>query len=199
MVVNCALNIMEPMNKRLFCAALSLLMLAGFSARAEYMLMWSFKGVSYETNASGNVTTTVVTDQTILQEKCTLGGISTNGLALVYHLGGGFNYWDSVDIVHVSDGSVVTSVLGYYFADDASLGRAAITNGTQTEYRRLDYIYTDQNSHSMGAAFTTKRVLGTSPNTHTTAEGPVMWLELPRGPHNTRVYNGTFTTGAKLF
>jgi hypothetical protein len=188
------------MNKRVLTAALSLLLLTALSGRAESMLKWSFKGVAYETNASGNVTTTVVTDQTILQEKCTLDGVSTNGLAMVYHLGSGFNYWDSVDIIRLSDGSVVKrDVLGYYFADDASLGRAAITNATQTENRRLDYIYIDQNNHSMGAAFTTKRVLGTSPNTHSTFEGPMMWLELPRPPHSTRIYNGTFTTGAALF
>jgi hypothetical protein len=190
------------MNTTKICAiAASLFFLCFSSAQAQNVLRWTFKGTSYQTNASGNVISTPVTDQDILSEKAYLGGSSTNGWAMAFHLKGS-SFGDTVDIVNTSNGQTITTVLGYYFGDDSVqlLGRGAITNATQTEVRRLDYIYTDQNSHSMGAAFVTRRTLTDgSGNPRTTLEGPIMWLELPRGTNNTRVYSGTFTTGAPLF
>jgi hypothetical protein len=192
------------MNMNKFCALLApALLLCCASARAEFLFKWTFKGMSYQTNGTGNVIATPVTEQTILKERAAMGGITdTSGLAIVYHIDGSY-FGDTVDIINASTGATLgTSVLGYFFGDDTrqTLGRAAITNATQTEIRRVDYLYTDQNTHSMGASFTTKRfVRDINGNTHLTVEGPVQWLELPRGTNNTRIFNGTFTTGQALF
>ena len=191
------------MNTNRFCALIaSVFLLCGSNARAEFIFKWTFKGMSYQTNGTGNVIATPVTEQTILKERAAMGGITdTSGLAIVYHIKGS-DYGDTVDIINASTGQALSTVLGYYFGDDTvqQLGRAAITNATQTEVRRVDYLYNDQNNHSMGASFTTKRfVRDINGNTHTTVEGPVQWLELPRGTNNTRIFNGTFTTGQALF
>lgn len=181
--------------------------LSASNALAQYELRWTFRGTCYETNSSGNVIATPITEQTILQEFANQGGISNLAtVAIVYHLHGN-DLGDTIEVVNSSNGSTLTAPFGLFFGDDASLGRSAITNSTATEIRRLDYVYTlnasphtSPNSHSMGAAFTTKRILtDTSGNPHYTFEGPMSWIVNPQNGVGTRICTGTYTTGDVLF
>jgi len=76
-----------------------------------------------------------------------------------------------------------------------TLGRTALTNSAASEVRRVDYIYTSQNSHSMGASFTTKRFITDKTGAvHTTIDGQMEWIVNPVGNSNTKVCTATFTT-----
>jgi len=170
------------------------MLLAAADARAQYEFKFTFKGVTVATNGV-NVVTTPYTEKNIIQEAAADGGADPNTLDIVYHIGGS-SFGDTVDIIRISDGATLRTMYGFFFAEDPGLGRTAITNASATEVRRVDYIYTDQNSHSMGAAFTTKRIVTDGSGTHTTFEGPMQWLELQRPTRPTRIISGSYITGA---
>jgi hypothetical protein len=169
-------------------------------ASTPYEFLWTFRGSCYQTNAEGKILSTAVTEKTLLRDKAAAVGITdTSHMAVVYHVNGS-SFGDTVDIVNVTNGAVLDTLFGYYFGEDQSLGRMALTNSMQTEVRRIDYIYTSQNSHSMGAAFTTKRY-STNHNgvVKTRIDGPIHWLVTPQGNEGVKVYSGTFMIGKPLF
>ncbi|MPN33682.1 hypothetical protein SDC9_181173 [bioreactor metagenome] len=129
-----------------------------------------------------------------------------SSVAIVYH----FNAdpkGDAVEIVRASDGQQLAFQFGFWFGNDASLGRTTLTNAAQNEIRSVDYVYTldtstytSWNSHSMGAAFITRRFMtDTNGNVRVTAEGPIQWSVNPTGNSSTKVISGTFSTGAPMF
>lgn len=160
------------------------------------MFRITFRGTCYQTNTQGTVTATPITDTTLLQDAATAGGVDWKTLALVYHVQGS-SFGDTIDVVTASNGAVGTTLFGLFFGDNATqdLGRTALTNSVGTEVRRLDYIYTSQNSHSMGASFTTKRFQGDN-NGHVRAvfEGQMSWIVNPVGNVGTKVCTGSFVT-----
>jgi len=165
-------------------------------AQVPYMFHITFRGTCYQTNTMGTVTAMPITDETLLQDAATAGGVDWKTLALVYHVQGS-SFGDTIDVVKASTGEVGTTVFGLFFGDNTTqdLGRTALTNSVGTETRRLDYIYTSQNSHSMGACFTTKRFQGDN-NGHVraTIDGQVTWIVNPVGSTGTKVCTGSFVT-----
>src|SRR5256885_11817530 len=88
------------MTKRLvlICAAL---LLSSFSASSQYKFL--FRGTSYETNASGNIVATPITEQTLLADGAAAKGITDlRTVALVYRVGGD-EKGDTVEILYVSN------------------------------------------------------------------------------------------------
>ena len=167
----------------------------------------SFKGTAYQTNTTGNIVATPITDQTLLQDRAAMGGITDlSTLAIVYHIAGD-EKGDTVEIVNSSNGQKLAFEFGFWFGDDPTLGRSSLTNATKTEVRRVDYIYTLENStytflnsHSMGAAFVTKRfVTDTGGNVRPTIEGTMQWTVNPQSNRSTIVCVGSFTLGQLLF
>ncbi len=194
-------------NKKLLAVAFSGLILSVSSTFAQYEFRWTFRGTCYQTNGTGNVIATPITEQTLLQDAAQQGGITDlSTLAIVYHLHGN-DLGDTIEVVNAGNGATLFTPFGLFFGDDASLGRSAITNSTSTEIRRLDYVYTlntstytSPNSHSMGAAFTTKRFLtDTNGNVHSSFEGPISWIVNPQNGQGTKVCSGAYTTGQPLF
>ena len=184
--------------QRTFVVSLSLLALGLFSANAQFEFKVIFRGASYQTNGNGLVFSTPITEQTILQAAAQAGGITDlSTLALVYHVQGS-SFGDTIDVVNATNGIAYKTVFGFFFGDDPSLNRVAITNGTGTEVLRVDYIYTDQNSHSMGAAFVTKNY---SPGGQqlTSVTGRMQWIVNPISPAGTKVCYGSFTATNPLF
>jgi hypothetical protein len=156
----------------------------------------TLRGTCYQTDGSGNIVPTPVTESTLLQDAAQAGGVSPNSLAIVYHVQGS-SFGDTIDVVDASTGAVATTLYGLFFGDDSvqALGRTALTNSAASEVRRVDYIYTSQNSHSMGASFTTKRfITDTNGTVHTTIDGQMEWIVNPVGSASTKVYTATFTT-----
>jgi len=161
--------------------------------------LWTFSGLSYETNAAGNIIAKTISDKTMLAEAVAAANVSAEGKAVVYHINGS-SFGDTVDIVSRTNGEVLQTLFGYFFGDDASLGRMAITNGKSTQVKEIDYIYTGQNSHSLGASLTSKTyVTNRNKTVDLVAEGPMHWLINPDGTNGARICTGTFITGKPLF
>jgi hypothetical protein len=188
---------------RKVAVAMTLLAAARFGALAQspYLYHLTFQGTCYQTNSSGNFAAIPVTDKILLQDAAQAGGVSPDSIALVYHFQSS-GLGDTIDIVNAKTSSTLANLFGLYFGDDSSLGRSAATNATKTEIRRVDYIYTQQNTaftsfntHSMGAAFTVKRFLtDTNGVTHATVEAQMCWIVNPSGTNGTKVCNANFST-----
>ena len=166
------------------------------SGQTPYLLKITLRGTCYQTNTTGVVVATPISDQTLLQDAAAAGGVDWHTLALVYHVKGS-SFGDTIDIVNATNGTVDTTLYGLFFGDNTvqNLGRTALTNSPGTEVRRLDYIYTSQNSHSMGACFTTKRFQSDrNGNVHATFEGQMQWEVNPVGNAGTKVCTASFRT-----
>lgn len=126
------------------------------TANAQNTFDFKFIGTCYTTNRQGEAVRTLLTHNTLLREEARrLGRSDFSNLALVYRIRGS-QFGDTVDLVRKDTGEVLSSVFGFFFGADASLLRDFIMNAAGTEEKRLDYLYTRQNSHSMGAAFVTR-------------------------------------------
>ncbi len=195
----------------IFSATAAALFLAAGSVHGQsyHEYKFVFNGTSYQTNGVGNIVETPITDLTLLQTQAQRLNITNlDTISIVYHIGGGPPYGDTVDIISNSTGQTLTTEFGFYFGSDTNLGRYAVTNATQTEQRRVDQIYTFSNTRytyenpdSLGTAFTCKRFLAdTNGNTNTIVEGTLSWDVTPTvtnaGPI---VCVGNFTLGQPMF
>jgi hypothetical protein len=170
-------------------------------AQSPYLYHITMQGTCYQTNGTGNFVATPITEKTLVQDAAQAGNVSPSSIAIVYHLQNS-GLGDTIDIVDATTGSTVVNLFGLYFGDDPTLGRSAATNSTQTVIRRLDYIYTQQNttftsfnSHSMGSAFTVKRFMtDTNGVTQATIEAQMSWIVNPSGTSGTKLCNVNFST-----
>ena len=189
-----------------FVAALAILAFSMVSVNAQYMYKFVFSGTSYQLDGSGNVVAVPITDQTLVNDRAAAGGVNPNTLAIVYHLGGD-SKGDTVEVVSATTGAVQVFEFGFWFGSDPSLGRSALTNSSLTEIRRVDQVFTLNNStytygnnDGMGSAFITKRtVTDANGNKHMTIEGPIQWLVTAQYPNSAKMCIGTFTASQVLF
>jgi hypothetical protein len=191
------------MNSAKLVAALAMICLgSGLSLQAQNEFLLTFRGTTYQTNASGNVVARPATEQTWLSEAAQAGGVTdTSGMAVVYHVAGSY-FGDTIDVVNRASGATLTSLVGFFFGDenDGDLGRTALTNSIGTQTRRVDqlYVYYNNNFQSkdaLGSAFTTKRFMSDRfGNLHGTVDAELNYLMLPAGTNVTRMFVGTFTT-----
>jgi len=82
-----------------------------------------------------------------------------------------------------------------YFGED--FGRTALLSKSGQQMKRLEYIYTDQNSHSLGSALLTDYYfLDNAGNTNRTyVLGQMQYIVTPDAAHtNTQVCTANFTT-----
>lgn len=176
-----------------------LFMALSASAQTEFQL--TLKAMAYQTNAAGKIVTSRIINKNVLQQAAQSAGLTNfnlKNLALVYHLQGS-TFGDTIDVVSTTNGAVVSTPFGLFFGQDATLGRTALTNGQNTEVIQIDYVYTPQNTHSMGAAFVTKK-LPTRAHAIPSYSGPIEWLFIGNGSNTiTTVNQGSFTTGKALF
>ena len=163
--------------------------------RAQYLFNLTIRGSAYQRSASGNLVPVPITNETLLREAAQYAGLpSTKGLALVYHIQGS-DYGDTIDAVNRTNGLTYTTVFGFFFGDDPSLNREAITNSVGTQVRRIDYIYTHQNSHSMGSGFVTKRLMNDRRgNLRGSIDAKMQWITRPEGDSGTQINTATFST-----
>jgi hypothetical protein len=192
----------------IFAVFAAVLLLGGLGAvgqaYSEYQFL--FSGTAYETNAAGKMVGTPITDQTLLHDRARLGQISdVSTLSLVYHINGNA-MGDTIDIISNATGQVLVTELGLYFGSDGSLGRTAVTNAAQTAQRRIDYIYTDNNStytfdndDSVGGSMTSKCLVATNGVTNAVISGMMSWGVAPRGTNGPILCIGRFSTGQALF
>jgi len=186
--------------------AAGVLLVSNSFAQQYYDYQFVFQGTAYETNATGNIVATPITDQTLLADRAHAGGITDlSTVAIVYHIGGDPK-GDTVEIIS-TNGTKLAFEFGFWFGSDPSLGRSALTSGNGNEVRRVDPLYTLENSiythsnpDSIGSAFVTKRFLtDTNGNTLARIEGTMSWGVVPQGTNGTIMCIGHFTLGKPLF
>jgi len=170
-----------------------------------------FTGMAYQTNASGNIVGTPITDQTLLASRAIPGGITDlSTVAIVYHIGGDTNTiepGDTVDVIYTNSATALTTEFNFFFGSDFNHGRTAVTNAALSEVWRADYIYTFDNStytfdndDSIGLSLTHKvNVTPTNGFANTSITGNMSWGVAPQGTNGPMVVIGAFSLGQPMY
>jgi hypothetical protein len=211
---------MNPINT--IVLVLAALLAGGSSVHAQtyYEYKFIFSGTAYQTNGDGNIVSTPITDQTLLQTAAQLLGLTNvSDLSLVYHLDGSYPNGDTVEVISNATAQTLATEFGFFYGSQFPgetnaqgqpanlLGRYSVTNASLTEQRRVDQIYnvanslyTYHNSGSLGGAFTSKRFLAdTSGDTNMIVEGTLFWDVIPTGTNNAPILcAGHFTLGQPI-
>jgi hypothetical protein len=194
---------------KIFAIIAAALLLGGFATRAQTYQEYKFvfSGTAYQTNAAGAIVATHITEQTLLKDRAQQGNISDlNTVSLVYHINGN-PMGDTIEVISNATGETLTTEFSFYFGSDSTYGRTAVTNLLQTQERRVDYIYTFDNStytygnsDSVGASFTYKSFVKEGKITNAVINGTMSWDVTPTGT-NTKpvVCIGTFSLGRPMF
>ncbi len=179
---------------RLTLAAL-FLGVATLPTRAQSQLQMWMSGSAATTDSSGKIVSRPLNNQTLIQDFANANGITdTSGLALAYHLGGN-DLGDTIDVINRTNGATLYTLFGLYFGE--AFGRMAVLSSSGRQMRRIEYIYTDQNSHSLGSALLVNYFyFDTNGNTNKVyVLGNMQWLALPTAAHtNVVVCSATLTT-----
>jgi len=193
---------------RTVAITMAALLLGGLSGMGQsyYEYQFVFTGTAYQTNASGNIVGTPITDQTLLKDRARLGNITDlSTISIAYHINGN-SLGDTVEVISNANGQVLAPEFGLYFGSDGSLGRTAVTNAMQTQQRRVDYIYTSNssaftfdNDDSVGVSMTTKSFVTTNGTTNAVISGTMSWGVAPQGTNGSILCIGNFSLGQPLF
>ena len=187
--------------------AISALCLAvGFTQQQPTVYKLAFKGTAYQRDGTGNLVGVPLTEQLLLSART--GGF-TQDLAIAYIMDGN-ERGDTIEIVNANTGARHAFLFGLWFGDDRTmqLGRTALTNATQTEIRRVDQvftldnsIYSSENSHGVGTSFVVKRfVRDAGGNTRANIDVQIQWMVNPWGTNQwAKICHGTFVSTQPLF
>jgi hypothetical protein len=182
------------MNKHFLTAVFAALALGAIQATAQNQLQLAITGSCSTLDAQGHIVSTPISNQTLLQAAAVAGGISVSGLGLAYHIGGNA-LGDTIDVINRNTGATLTTLYGLYFGE--SFGRQALMSASHQQMKRIEYIYTTQNSHSLGSVLLTDYfILDSSGHTNTTyVLGQMQWLVTTDNTHpNTQVCSASFRT-----
>ena len=185
------------MKKRvvLTLTVLGALWLVSANAQLPTKYQIAISGVAYTTNSSGRIITQPISNHTLMQEVATADGTSDfSGWGLAYHVGGS-DLGDTIDIIDRNTGATLRTLYGLYFGE--AFGRLALLSGSGQQMKRLEYIYTDQNSHSLGSALlTTYYWFNSDGSTNRTATlGQMQWVVAPDSRHpTTEICTASFAT-----
>lgn len=183
------------MNKQFLTILTGVLLAGGVSARAQGKLQLLISGTCSTMDAQGRIVPKAMNNQTLLKEAAAAGGLSdTSGLGLAYHIHGS-DMGDTIEVINRNNGATLKTLFGLYFGE--SFGRQALLSASGKQMKRIEYIYTDQNSHSLGSALLTDYYFLDS-NGHTNATyvlGQMQYLITTDATHtNTQVCTASFTT-----
>jgi hypothetical protein len=195
--------------KKIIATIAAWILLGGFNTRAQtyHEYKFIFSGTAYQTNSAGAIVASHITEQTLLKDRAQQGNISDlNTISLVYHINGN-SMGDTIEVVSNATGQTLTTEFSFYFGSDSAYGRTAVTNLLQTQQRRVDYIYTFDNStytysngDSVGAAFTYKNFVKVGKITNAVINGTMSWDVTPTGTDTKpMVCIGTFSLGRPMF
>lgn len=177
-----------------------MVLLCQANSPAQQLYQLVFTGTSSTTDSTGKIVTRKTNNTTLLQDFAKNQGVTDiSYLALAYHMKmpGDSSLGDTIDVINRTNGTFYYTLIGFYFGEDSSLGRSGLISGSGRQQRRVEYIYTDQNSHSMGSALITNYYwLDAQGNTNNAmAFGQMQWIVNPDAvSSNTRVCTGNFTT-----
>jgi hypothetical protein len=183
------------MKNQLLIAMAAGLLISATHASAQSKLQLQFSGTCFTTDSQGRITTQVINNQTLLQQAAAAGGLhDTSSLGLAYHIHGN-DLGDTIDVINRTNGATLTTLYGLYFGE--SFGRQSLLSASHRQMKRLEYVYTTQNDHSLGSALLTDYYfLDSSGNTNATyVLGQMQWIVTTDSSHtNTQVCTATFTT-----
>jgi hypothetical protein len=183
------------MNKQALTLLAGVLLLLGLSARAQTKLQIVISGSCSSMDSQGHIVSQPINNQTLLQQAATAGGLKdTSGLALAYHLHGN-DLGDTIEVINSTTGVTLNTLFGLYFGE--SFGRQALLSASHRQMKRVEYIYTTQNDHSLGSALLTDYFfLDPSGNTNAIyVLGQMQYIVTTDANHtNTQVCNASFTT-----
>jgi hypothetical protein len=182
----------------LLVTASALIMAGQLNSTAQPLYQLSFSGSSSTTDSSGRIVARPLNNQILIKDFGATHGVSdTSGFGLAYHVNGS-SFGDTIDIVNRTNGSVVFSLFGLYFGESAALGRMELASASGRQIKRLEYIYTDQNSHSLGSVVLTSYYwLDGNGNTNNFAVvgNGMQYLVMPNSQYtNVQVATGSFQT-----
>jgi hypothetical protein len=166
----------------------TLTLLAGTTALAQNQLQVTINGSCSTLDANGKIVAKPINNQTLLKDFAKSHGLSsTSSFTLAYHIRGN-DLGDTIDVINRTNGASVFTLFGLYFGED--FARPSLRSASGQQVKRIEYIYTDQNSHSLGSALlTTYYWLDGNGNTNSTAVvGQMQYLIAPDATHtNTQV------------
>jgi|SRR6185369_7469610 len=183
------------MNRQFLTVVSAMLLVSGLNASAQSKLQLLFSGTCYTTDAQGRIVAQPINNQTLLKKAADAGGLKdTSGLGLAYHINGN-ELGDTIEVINRTTGATLSTVFGLYFGE--SFGRQALMSASRRQMKRIEYIYTDQNDHSLGSVFLTDYYfLDNNGNTNATyVLGQMQYLILSGGSQtNAQVCTASFTT-----
>lgn len=171
--------------------------LAGWAANGwgQSKLQMTLSGTCYTTDNQGRIVPRAINNQTLLEQAAQAGGLKdTTGLGLAYHLNGN-PLGDTIEVINATNGTTLNTLFGLYFGE--SFGRESLLSASGRQMKRIEYVYTDQNSHSLGSALLTDYYfLDKSGNTNAIyVLGQMQYLILTDSTHtNAQVCTVNFTT-----
>jgi hypothetical protein len=171
------------------------LFVSELSAHAQ-KYQFTFRGIGWTTNAAGRFVSYPISERTWLVEYARLNGIrNLRSLNLIYQAGGD-QRGDVIKIVNPTNGATIYPLFSFFFGE--SFDRAALTNRDGSQIKRLEYVYTHDNSHSVGSVLVTESLtLDHMGHTNRTLVGAQMdYFALPNALHpSVQICNGTLTLG----
>jgi hypothetical protein len=183
------------MNKQFLAVLCGALLVSAANVRAQSKLQLVLTGTCSTFDAQGHIIAQPINNQTLLQQAAAAGGLKdTSGLGLAYHLNGN-ELGDTIEVINSTTGATLSTLFGLYFGE--SFGRESLLSASRKQMKRIEYIYTDQNSHSLGSVLLTDYFFFDN-NGNTNAIyvlGQMQYLILPDSSHtNTQVCAATFAT-----
>ncbi len=192
------------MKAKRLLTLLAAVSLFGISATAQnYKFEITFNGLCVSNAVSGRDAGKFAagryTTASILAPYAAANNLSLKDVALIYHLNSDPE-GDSIEVINRANGAVLGKPYSLLFGDDyngpQNLGRMGLTNNFGTQVRKIHYVYTSQNSHSMGACLLSehfdKDANGTVTNGIIT--GDMYWIVVPDGTQPMQVYNGSLVS-----
>lgn len=183
------------MKKQLLTVASVVLVGLATTGSAQSKLQMVISGTCYTTDAQGHIVPQAINNQTLLQKAAQAGGLTdTSNLGLAYHLNGN-DLGDTIEVINRTTGATLTTLFGLYFGE--SFGRESLLSASRQQMRRIEYIYTDQNSHSLGSALLTDYFFldGSGHTNSIYVLGQMQYLLLTDSTHtNAQVCTASFTT-----
>jgi hypothetical protein len=175
-------------------SAITLLSLYTVQGQVQNLYHIKLTGMSTTTDQDGHFVHQPINNQTLLQEVAKLSNLTnTSWLGLAYHVGGN-DLGDTIDVIARTNGAVQRSLFGLYFGEDPTLGRTKRI-GNDNHTKRIEYIYTYQNSHSLGSVVLNDffSVDGGTTNHSLILGTGMQWLVLPDSIHpKSEVRTGSF-------
>ena len=167
----------------------TLFVLIGTAAFAQTnKLQVKITGKCSTLDSDGHIVAKTINNQTLLKDFARAHGVTnTSSLTLAYHIGGD-PLGDTIEVVTRTNGAAIFTLFGLYFGED--FDRPSLRSASGQQVKRIEYIYTDQNSHSLGSALLTSYYwLDDGGNTNSTAVvGQMQYLIAPDATHtNTQV------------